>query len=361
MGLAATARTGLTVPTRSRLHGDPGSAMSTPAEQPPNPPPSGARWTLRRLTVGAAGLLRWLALGFTSGILAGLACWAFLTALDRATEIRIDTPTLVWLLPVAGLAIGGSYHLFGGRAGEGNALLLDEIHQPARWVPRRMAPMVGIGTVVSHLFGASVGREGTALQMSGSLSDWLARLLGLRAEDRRILLTAALGGGFGAVFGVPLAGAVFGLEVQRVAWHRRPDGSDGLAEPRGRRFSKANDRDAGPGNSSRDDRSAVAPQGGTGSSGQPDVGSGVWHGDRRAKWWLPIGWRFAGSGDTSRPELFAGFRDRTWLPRVLATFTASIVGVIRMVWTSKGTRSTRNDQPSISIAPASPEGPSGVV
>lgn len=174
---------------------------------------------------------RWAALGAASGVLAGLACWAFLTALDRATEARLDHGWLVWLLPVAGLAVGGAYHWFGGRAGEGSALLLDEIHRPAAWVPRRMAPMVAVGTVVSHLFGASVGREGTALQMSGSLTDWLARALGLDREDRRILLTASLGAGFGAVFGVPLAGLAFGLEVQRVSWTRHLHPAEPLGSP----------------------------------------------------------------------------------------------------------------------------------
>jgi H+/Cl- antiporter ClcA len=156
------------------------------------------------------------ALAALSGVLAGVAGWAFLTALDHATATRIDQPWLVWLLPVAGLALGGAYHVFGGRAGEGNALLLDEIHQPTAWVPRRMAPIVAGGTVWSHLFGASVGREGTALQMSGSLTDLLARWVRLGPEDRRTLLVAALGGGFGAVFGVPVAATVFALEVQAV-------------------------------------------------------------------------------------------------------------------------------------------------
>lgn len=175
---------------------------------------------LRRTVVD---LVRWAGLGAASGVLAGVACWAFLTALDHATDARLAHGWLVWLLPVAGLGIGGAYHLFGGRAGAGNALLLDEIHRPSAWVPRRMAPMVAVGTVASHLFGASVGREGTALQMSGSLSDGLARALGLGHEDRRVLLTASLGAGFGAVFGVPLAGLVFGLEVQRVTWtHHLP-------------------------------------------------------------------------------------------------------------------------------------------
>lgn len=232
------------------------------------------------MTARLSGLLRWVALGTASGVAAGLACWVFLTALHDATEFRLDHGSVIWLLPVAGLAIGWSYQWFGGRAGEGNALLLDQIHRPTTWVPRRMAPMVGAGTVVSHLFGASVGREGTALQMSGSLTDWLARLLGLRQEDRRVLLTAALGGGFGAVFGVPLAGAVFGLEVQRVAWHRRAN--SGAGEPREER--------------------------------------------RAPRWWIPPIGRVGSGTRPPGPLLLAGFRDGTWTNRVLATVTASFVG-----------------------------------
>lgn len=157
-------------------------------------------------------------LAAASGVLVGLAGFTFLAGLDWATRTRLAHDPLVWLLPLAGLATGLAYHRFGGRAGEGNNLLLKEIHEPSAWVPRRMAPMVAGATVVSHLFGASVGREGTALQMSGSLTDLLGRTFGVRREDRRVLLIAALGGGFGAVFGVPFAGLVFGIEVQ---WVRR--------------------------------------------------------------------------------------------------------------------------------------------
>ncbi len=162
--------------------------------------------------------IRLTVLAAAAGVLTGLACWAFLWGLDRATTARLDHPWLVWLLPVVGLLVGAAYHHLGGRAGQGNGLLLDEIHQPTDWVPRRMAPMVAIGTVASHLVGASVGREGTALQMSGSLTDLLARTVRLGPRDRRVLLVAALGGGFGAMFGVPFAGTVFGLEVQRASW-----------------------------------------------------------------------------------------------------------------------------------------------
>lgn len=167
------------------------------------------------------GIVRRAALGAASGVLAGLASAAFLSALEWATETRLDHGWLIWLLPLAGLLVGAAYHRLGGRAAEGSGLLIDEIHEPTAWVPRRMAPLVAGSTVVSHLFGASVGREGTALQMSGSLSDLLARTLRLPPDERRMLLVTALSAGFGGMFGVPVAGAIFGLEVQAVRPPRR--------------------------------------------------------------------------------------------------------------------------------------------
>ncbi len=162
------------------------------------------------------GLLRWVALGMLVGVLGGVASAVFLESLRWATETFHRDGRLLWLLPLAGLGIGLAYHYGGGRSVEGNNLILDEIHEPTDWVPRRMAPMVFVGTVVTHLFGGSAGREGTAIQMSGSLTDAASRLLRLRGADRRIMLVTAIAGGFGSVFGVPLAGAVFGLEVQAI-------------------------------------------------------------------------------------------------------------------------------------------------
>ncbi len=173
------------------------------------------QWSLLR------HLARWLVLGALSGVLAGASSRVFLAGLERVTHWREDgRQWLVYLLPLAGLAMAALYHYLGGRSAEGTNLLLDEIHEPTAWVPGRMAPLVLVGTWVSHLFGASVGREGTALQMSGSLSDGIARLFKLKPADRQIMLIAALAGGFGAVFGVPVAGAVFGLEVQTVGRFR---------------------------------------------------------------------------------------------------------------------------------------------
>ena len=161
-------------------------------------------------------LVRWWALGTLVGIAAGLSSAFFLWTLDKVTEFRLENGWLIGLLPVAGLAIGFVNHRWGGTASGGNNLIIDEIHEPRAWIPKRMAALVYIGTEVTHLFGGSAGREGTALQMSGSLTDIISRVLRLDEPDRRIMLIASLAGGFGAVFGVPIAGCVFGLEVQSV-------------------------------------------------------------------------------------------------------------------------------------------------
>ncbi|WP_197337306.1 voltage-gated chloride channel family protein [Ralstonia solanacearum] len=158
-------------------------------------------------------LARWLFLGSLIGILAGAGSAVLLLALDWATGTRTAHPWLLWCLPLAGLAVGLLYHYAGRSVEGGNNLLIDEIHDPKRVVPKRMAPLILLGTVVTHLFGGSAGREGTAVQMGGSFADDLTRLFRLDQGERRILLMSGISAGFASVFGTPLAGAVFGLEV----------------------------------------------------------------------------------------------------------------------------------------------------
>ncbi|HEY0297246.1 MAG TPA: voltage-gated chloride channel family protein [Bordetella sp.] len=156
---------------------------------------------------------KWLVIASATAALAGSASALFLLALDAATAWREAHPRVIWLLPVAGFAVGLAYHLLGKPVDAGNNLIIDEIHDPKKIVPLRMVPLVLGGTVLSHLFGASVGREGTAVQMGGALADQLTHVLRLKHEDRRILLMAGISAGFASVFGTPLAGAVFGLEI----------------------------------------------------------------------------------------------------------------------------------------------------
>ena len=158
-------------------------------------------------------LIRWIVLAGVVGALAGLGSAAFLWGLDLATATRGAHPALLFGLPLAGVLIGLVYHGLGRDVVAGNNLVLDEIHEPRATIPFRMAPLVLLATVATHLFGGSAGREGTAVQTGATFADALARPLRLPPEDRTLLLMAGMAAGFGSVFGTPLAGAVFGMEV----------------------------------------------------------------------------------------------------------------------------------------------------
>ncbi|GAC1547249.1 MAG: voltage-gated chloride channel family protein [Polyangiales bacterium] len=161
-------------------------------------------------------LAEWLTLGALVGVLCGAASALFLHGLERATRLRVEHEWLVWTLPLAGLGIGALYHALGTSVKGGTGLVIDSLHVARGRVPLRMGPLVLIGTLLTHLFGGSAGREGTAVQIGASLSDGVARALGLRGAGRRRVVIAGIAGGFGSVFGTPIAGALFGLEVARV-------------------------------------------------------------------------------------------------------------------------------------------------
>jgi len=165
------------------------------------------------LSRGARSLAQWLLLGSLVGAVCGVASALFLSLLDEATALRERHSLIVYTLPLAGLVIGALYAKWGAPIRGGNNLVLDTVHEGNRQLPLRMAPMVLVGTVLTHLFGGSAGREGTAVQMGGSLADAIAHRFRVSADTRRELLAAGIAGGFGSVFGTPIAGAVFGLEV----------------------------------------------------------------------------------------------------------------------------------------------------
>jgi len=153
---------------------------------------------------------QWIVLGSLVGSL-WLCLGAFFVASragDGATRSARDHRLHA---SIAGLGVGWIYERFGQSIKAGNTSSSTPFTTRAR-DPLRMAPMVLIGTVMTHLFGGSAGREGTAVQMGASMTDWLSHRLRVGKVLRRQMLGAGVAGGFGSIFGTPIAGAVFGLE-----------------------------------------------------------------------------------------------------------------------------------------------------
>ena len=157
--------------------------------------------------------LQWLVICALIGLFSGSASAFFLVALEWVTKIRVHHAWLIWLLPIGGLIIGLLYHYYGDSVVKGNNLLLEEYENPQQPIPFKMAPLVLIGTLITHLVGGSAGREGTAVQMGGAIADQFSKLFHLDKNDRKTILILGISAGFASIFGTPLAGALFALEV----------------------------------------------------------------------------------------------------------------------------------------------------
>ena len=159
--------------------------------------------------------LKWIGFGVLTGILVGGVSALFAKAIVLATGFRLAHTWIVFLLPLAGLFIVLFYHRLGARKPRGTNLVLEAIRESER-VPVKMAPLIIVSTVLTHLFGGSAGREGAALQVGGSLGHGLGQLLHFRKEERRRTIMCGMSAAFSALFGTPLAATVLSMEISTV-------------------------------------------------------------------------------------------------------------------------------------------------
>jgi H+/Cl- antiporter ClcA len=149
----------------------------------------------------------------------GAAGAGFLHALDAVTKLYQSSPWLLVTLPFIGLLTVWLYKGPLKASAGGVKTLLAQIKAPTSPLPATMGPSIIGTTLLSHLGGASVGREGTALQMGGAIADQGSRWIVLNESERRTLILCGVSAGFAAVFGTPIAAAIFALEfVRQRSW-----------------------------------------------------------------------------------------------------------------------------------------------
>ena len=163
----------------------------------------------------AAASVKWIIFAVLVGIIVGLCGTAFYFGMSLVTVVRTQHPWLIFFLPVGGLAIVALYHMLHDEKDTGTNLVLSAIHSDDE-LPFRMAPLIFISTLITHLLGGSAGREGAALQMGGSLGNTLGKLFHFDEKDKHIMIMCGMSAAFSALFGTPMAAAIFPMEVVSV-------------------------------------------------------------------------------------------------------------------------------------------------
>lgn len=156
--------------------------------------------------------LKWLLIGITTGLISGVAGCLFHIGIETATELRTAEPVLILFLPVGGLAIAWIYDFFKMKNVNGTDFVIDSIRKDGR-VPILMAPAILLGTILTHLFGGSAGREGAALQLGGSLGSQVGKWFRLDEKDMHVVVFCGMSAVFSALFGTPLTAVIFVMEV----------------------------------------------------------------------------------------------------------------------------------------------------
>lgn len=159
--------------------------------------------------------VRWVIFSIISGLVIGAAGTLFSLLLAFVTNLRLSHPWLIYLLPIGGLVIVGCYYLLHDQDDTGTNLVISSINAGDH-LPFRMAPLIFVSTLITHLCGGSAGREGAALQLGGSIGNGIGSLFRFDEKDKHVMTMCGMSAAFSALFGTPLAAAIFPIEVVSV-------------------------------------------------------------------------------------------------------------------------------------------------
>ena len=159
--------------------------------------------------------LKWIIFAIIVGAIVGLCGTAFYFALSLVTVLRTQNTWLIFLLPLGGLGIVAMYRFLHNEKDTGTNLVISAIHSDDE-LPLRMAPLIFVSTLITHLFGGSAGREGAALQMGGSIGNALGKLFHFDDKDKHVMIVCGMSAAFSALFGTPMAAAILPMEMVSV-------------------------------------------------------------------------------------------------------------------------------------------------
>lgn len=157
-------------------------------------------------------LIKWISIGVGIGLLVGLIGAGFAHVLSAANNLRANYPLIFLTMPFGGLLIVFLYKFFGDDNDKGTNTIVSSIQESSS-IPFKMAPLIFITTSITHLCGGSAGREGAAIQLGGSIAEKIGKLLKLTPDTQRTVVMCGMSAGFSALFGTPMAAALFSLEV----------------------------------------------------------------------------------------------------------------------------------------------------
>ena len=164
-----------------------------------------------KLSYRSVDVLQWCVYAVVVGIICGTIATAFGMVIDAATEARKTYDWFVWLMPLAGVAIVALYHAAGITKPMGTNRVLLAVKEE-EGVAIRMAPLIYVSSMLTHLTGGSSGREGAALQIGGSIANFIGRQFKLSHLDLRTITMCGMAAGFSGLFGTPLAAGIFAME-----------------------------------------------------------------------------------------------------------------------------------------------------
>lgn len=163
----------------------------------------------------AFDFLRWIILAVITGFVVGGVGILFVKGLGLANDFRGAHPAIILGLPLAGLALVFLYKISNYENDKGTNLIISTLHAESQ-IPFRMAPLIFVATITTHLFGGSAGREGAALQLGGSIGNQLGRWFRLDEDDTRLIVMCGMSAAFASIFGTPLAAVIFAMEVATI-------------------------------------------------------------------------------------------------------------------------------------------------